>query len=102
MGAAAYNFPRFWLVHRLLHLGCISGATLFIRAISFSDVLTSDLGGSRSTVVRSRLVGHMAHVAAYFDTDTADHAGDIDTLGSRRIPVYVLLLSRRLLQGLLG
>ena len=84
------------LVHRLLDVGGIHGGQLRVRPVSVADVLADALRAVQSLLVWwSVSTGLVAVVPALL----ARRAGPLGTGG---LPVHVLLLPRRVLQGVLG
>ena len=84
---------------RLFDLGRVSGRALYVRALSFADVFAAHLGSGRPDGLGTFVAGDVAGV----DTDVDPYdAGPFDPLGTGRVSVYLLLLSRCLLQVVLG
>ena len=81
-------------VHCLLHLGGVPGESLRVRPLPLPVLFAAALRRQRTRVVRAE-TGVVARRAPFFRRAP-------DPLGARRIPVHLLLLPRRLLQGVLG
>src|SRR5258706_8395524 len=75
-------------------MGRVSRNGLPFRAVSVSILLARVAGRLPARVVRTQ-AGMVAGVAAVF-------ACSVDTLGAGIVPAHLLLLPRRLLQGVLG
>ena len=94
VGPAPADIPRSRHIHRLLHLGRVPGRSLPLRALSFALLFARDFRPHRR---RSWFGANPAAGCPVFVT--ARHAHPV---GSRRIPLHLLLLSRRILQSVLG
>src|ERR1700730_18817081 len=92
--SAAPGFCRVVDFHHLFHLGCVSGKELFHWQLHFAVLFARNFRRFASQLVwiATRLV---ARLAAFFSRAAG-------SLGSCRIPCHLLLLSRRILQSLLG
>src|SRR5437773_6101824 len=94
VGATASRFSWSRHFHRLLDVGGVSGSSLLFRTIPLAILLAGALGllTARPLRAETRLVAGVAAVLT----------GAADSLGARRLSLDVLLLSRRLLQSVLG
>ena len=94
VGPAAAHVPRTVRVRRLLDVGRFSGQSLRVRAVPVAVLLAAALRRGASRVVRTeaRLVARRPAV----------FARAADPVGARRLPLHLLLLPRRVLQGVLG
>ena len=90
----ARRLHRLHVVHRLRHVGGISERALRVRSVSLAVLCTGPVGRLRARVVwpAARVV---AGAAAVF-------TGAADSSVPRTLPLHLLLLPRRVLQGLLG
>src|SRR5437762_8828329 len=91
---AAPDFPRIERLRRLFDLGCAARRTLLFRALSLPLLFARDFWGIDASFIRTeaRLVAR-------------DHAlltVVADSLGARFVPTHLLLLSRGILQVVLG
>src|SRR5262249_40981291 len=91
---AARRLPRPLDVRRLLDLGGVPGKALHVRPVSVAVLFARDLRRLAARLVRPEAFD-LAVVAAVL-------AGVPHPLGARRVPADLLLLPRRLLQGVLG
>jgi hypothetical protein len=89
-------------VYRIFDMGSVSGRALRSRPLPFAYVLAADLGGRRPAGFGAFMVRSVAIVAARISAGAADHSRDPDPLGPGRLQVYLLLLPRGVLQGILG
>ena len=94
MGAAAGGLPGAFDVHRLLDVGGVPGGALPLRSLPLAVLLA---GGVRRS--GDELVRRQAGVVAGADPVVG---GVLHPLGPGRLPLHLLLLPRRLLQGVLG
>src|SRR5262249_56769122 len=94
VGPAAGRFSWTERVCHLFDLGCFAGNQLLLRSLSFALLFTRNSRSLATQLVRTeaRLVAGLVH----FFTCPAR------PLGPGRISTHLLLLSWRLLQGLLG
>src|SRR5688572_12392957 len=92
--AAAADFSGAWHLHCLFHLGGVAGRTLPVRPVPLAVLRARVARRSGTCLVRREtvLVPSLASLLR----------GYADPVGSRRLSLHVLLLSRRLLQGVLG
>src|SRR5690606_36212584 len=88
---AGRGLPRVERLHRLLHLGRVPGRALQLRQLPLALLLARALRGLRPRLVRSP-PGMVARLASLL-------ARVPDPVGARRLPAHLLLLPRRLLQG---
>src|SRR5208283_5791028 len=86
------SFPGAFHVYRLLDLGSDARTALPLRSISFSLLFTGAVWRSAAILVR-----HETGV-----DPGVGHRRDADSVGAWRVSRDVLLLPRRILQGLLG
>src|SRR5215203_3518175 len=94
VGPAVARFHRIIDFHCLFHVGGVSGKRLFLRQLRLAVLFAGTLWQFAAQLVwaETRLV---AAVASIF-------AGAFYSLGTRRLPAHLLLLSWRLLQSVLG
>src|SRR5436190_1411368 len=99
VAAVPADVSRLFGLYRLLDVGGLSGPALLVRALSLADVLAAYLGGRQPARHPARVARRMAGV----DTEVSlrDTCAP-DPLGAGRISIHLLLLSRSLLQSLLG
>src|SRR5213078_4225331 len=85
-----------WAFHLrdLFHLGGLARGSLYVRTLSVALLLAGTAGGIAACLVWAS-AGLVADVAALF-------TGLVDPVGAGVVSTHLLLLSRRLLQGLLG
>src|SRR5208282_5472733 len=99
VGAAAARLPRLFRLYRLFHLGGASRESLLVqrqrRGLSVAFLFAGDFRHYAARDFRNG-AGLVAVVAAQIFT------GLPDFVGASRFPVHLLLLSRRVLQGVLG
>ena len=100
VGVVAIDIFGVFRIYRLFDVGSITGRALYLRPVPFADVFAADLGSGRTAVIKPRVAWPMAGLDA--EHHFAADAGFPDPLGSRRIQVHVLLLSRCLLLVILG
>ena len=81
-------------VHRLFDVGSFSGRALSFRKLLIAVLFTGNFRRDAARDVR-RETGVDSRVGAFY-------ARAFDFVGARRISIYLLLLSRRVLQGILG
>src|SRR5205814_231491 len=91
---AAARFYRFIDFHHLFHVGGVSGNELFLRQLRLAVLFAGTVWQFTPQLVWTE-TGLVAAVASVF-------AGAFYSLGARWLPAYLLLLSRRLLQSVLG
>src|SRR5207302_8412366 len=94
VGPTVTGFPGTVGFHRLLDVGSVPGRALSLGAVPVAVLLAGTFWRCHPQLVRGE-AGLVAGVAAVF-------AGALDSLGAGRIPAHLLLLSGRLLQGILG
>ena len=94
VGGAAGGLPGAGRLRRLRHLGGVSERALHLRALSVAVLLAGDLRRRRARLVRPQ-AGVVAGAAAVL-------AGAPHPAVPRALPLHLLLLPRRLLQGVLG
>src|SRR2546423_928414 len=94
VGAAGLGFSWPERVRRLFDVGGASGQALLFRALPIAVLFARDLWLFVSQSLRTE-AGLVARLAIFF-------AFDVDSLGAGFISFNLLLLSRRLLQSLLG
>src|SRR5256885_16984757 len=94
VAAATRRFHDSRRLRCLRDMGRVSERALHVRSVSLAVLLPGDLWRSADGMVRreARMVARSAAILA-----GADHSAL-----SRTLPVHVLLLSRRVLQGVLG
>src|SRR5262245_13555898 len=94
VGSAAVDLPRAVVLPRLRHLGGLPERALHVRQLSVAVLLAGDLGRLAARVLRAqaRVVPGLAAVLA----------GALDPALPCRLSLHLLLLPRRLLQGVLG
>src|SRR4051812_20671404 len=94
VAAATRRFSDPWRIRRLRNLGGVSERALHVWAVFIAVLFARGFRRSKDSVVRreTRLVAWAASVLA-----RSDHSAIPGTL-----PVHLLLLSRRVLQGVLG
>ena len=96
VGAAARHLPGSARFHRLRDLGGLAGQPLRVRPVSVAVLFAVALRRHPAQLVRALAASWMvAGCASVF-------AGTADPVGARRFPVHLLLLPRRVLQGVLG
>src|SRR5437762_12539869 len=78
----------------LFDVGCVSGCTLFLRQLHFTVLFAGDFWR-----VAAQLVWYQAIMVAELASIFTSVVG---ALGPRRLSAHLLLLSRRLLQSVLG
>ncbi len=71
-------------VHRLLHLGCLSGNALFLRELHFTVLFAGNFWRLPTQLVRVK-AGLVARMAVIF-------ARTPDPVGAGRVQAYLLLL----------
>ena len=94
VGNSAGSVPGVLDLHRLRDVGRVPGRALHLRAVSLAVLLAGDLRHLAALVVRA-VPGLVAGVHPGL-------AGAADPAHPRRVPLHLLLLPRRLLQGVLG
>src|SRR4051812_35676930 len=94
VASATRRLSHPWRVRRLRHLGRISKRALHIWPVSLALLFAGDLGR-----FPARVAGAEAGVVA---RPSAVLAGAPDPSISRPVSIYLLLLSRGVLQGVLG
>ena|SRR5688572_10914360 len=94
VGPTDGGFYRAFHLHRVFHVGRIAGNELHVGSVSFPVLFARNLWifAARAAGAKARLVAGMAAI----------FASVVDSLGARNVPVDVLLLSRGLLQSVLG
>ena len=102
MAPAGFDVPRLRRFYSLFDLGRVSGRTLYIRAVPVADVFASDMGSRGSATIGTRVVGWVARLDAFVDMVSADHTRGFDPMGAGWISFHLLLLSRSILQSVLG
>src|SRR4029077_1090780 len=85
--AAAARFSRIIDVHRLLDVGCVSGHALFFRKLRVAVLFAGNFRQLAAQLVRPK-TNLVAKLALIF-------ASTFNSLGARRIPSDLLLLSWR-------
>ena len=95
VAAFAGDIPRLFGVYRLFDVGRFPGRALHLRTLSLSDVLAAHLGSCGPVVVGS----FVARIVAVVDAEhhPTDNAGIPDLVGTGRISIHLLLLSRSVL-----
>lgn len=95
--ATAPRFPRFLHVHRLFNVGGVSGKSLLARSgrreLSLAILFAGNFWDFSTRVVWQTFI--LSDVADFF-------TGFFCIMGAGRISFHLLLLSRRLLQRILG
>src|SRR6266446_6385385 len=91
---AAARFHRIIDIHRLLHMGRVSGKKLFLRQLCLAVLFAGTVRRFAVQLVWAE-TGLVAAVASIF-------AGAFYSLGTGWLPAHLLLLSWRLLQSVLG
>ena len=94
MGAAVLRFSRAERVYRLLDLGRVSGIALFFWELYLAVLFARVVWQFAAQLVWPE-AGLVAALAPVF-------ARASDSLGPGRIQAHLLLISRRVLQGVLG
>src|ERR1700730_18020348 len=94
VAAAAARLPRLVDLHCFLNMGGVSGRLLFFRQLYFSVLFAGTFWCFTAQLVRAKteLVARLVNL----------FAGAFDSVGTGRISADLLLLSRRVLQGVLG
>ena len=109
MDTAGGGFPRLLRLHCLFHLGGVSSVVprklrllvqwkrrrLFVALFLAGNFLSGTVPRAGPPRLVGRSAGLVAGVADFL-------AGVSDVVGAGRVPFHLLLLSRRLLQGILG
>src|SRR5215475_13366087 len=90
----ASRFYRIIDFYRLLNVGCVSGKRLFLRQLLLAVLFAGNFWRFAAQLVwaKTRLVARLATFLS----------SAVSSLGACRLSSYLLLLSRRILQSLLG
>src|SRR5512132_3058130 len=91
---AAARFYRIVDFHRLLHVGGVSGKRLFLRQLRLAVLFAGTVWRFATQLVWTETVV-VASLAHLFPCA-------LNSLGTGWLPAHLLLLPRRLLQGVLG
>ena len=94
MASTAARLSRIVDFRRLLHLGRVSGDSLFFRQLHLAFLFAGTFWCFAAQLVRAK-TKLVARVANFF-------ACALNSVGAGRIPPDLLLLSRRVLQSILG
>ena len=102
VAAIAADVSWVFRIYRLFNMGRVSRRALLVGTVPVADVFAPDMGSSRTAFVAPCVARRLAVVDAGMDLSSADHSGSSDPMGARWISIYLLLLSRCVLQSLLG